>query len=435
MHLPFLKRLDRHMQEVVSGAGIAFVLRVTGAGFGFLFNVLLARFLGAEGAGIYYLAFTVTTVATVAGRMGLDNALLRFTAAHSALGEWGAVKGVYRHGMRMALLASGSATVVVFACAPLVARGIFSEPSLITPLRWMALSILPMSLILLHGELLKGLKRVRDAALLQGTAMSVLSCLFLLIAGSSRGVLGAVLAYTLASILVLLVAVLLWRGAMSRVRDVQGRFSGRLLASTSFPLLLVASMDLVMSFTDTIMLGILGRASEVGVYGVALRTAMLTSFILIAVNSVAAPKFAALFRQGDMRNLEAVARNSTRLMVAAALPALLVLILAPSLVLSVFGEGFRAGAAALSILAVGQFINVATGPVGYLLTMSGHERVLRNINVGGAALNVSLNLLLIPQLGMNGAAIATSVSWAMINLTALLLVHRKMNVSIWGMRG
>jgi O-antigen/teichoic acid export membrane protein len=434
LRLPLLERLDGHTQEVVRGAGVAFILRVTGAGFGFLFNVLLARLLGAEGAGIYYLAFTVTSMATVAGRAGLDNALLRFTAAHSALGEWAAVKGVYRKGIALALLASSLSTMAVVIFAPEIAGVIFSEPALATPLRFMALSIVPMSLIMLHGELLKGLKRVRDAALLQGTAMSVLSCLLLLVVGRSWEVFGAVFAYTLASVVVLIAGILLWRGATLHVRDIRGQFSVRLLASTSFPLLLVASMDLVMNFTDTIMLGILGRASDVGVYGVALRTAMLTSFVLIAVNSVAAPKFAAFFRQGDMRALETVARNSTRVMLVVAAPALLLLVLAPGLVLRIFGEGFGTGTAALSILAVGQLVNVATGPVGYLLMMSGHERMLRDINIGGAIMNVSLNVLLIPEYGMNGAAVATSASWIAINITALLLVNRKLNVSIWGVR-
>lgn len=63
VRLPLLKHLDQHMREVVSGAE-----------FGFLFNVLLARSVGADGTGIYHLALTVITPATVAGRMGLDNA-------------------------------------------------------------------------------------------------------------------------------------------------------------------------------------------------------------------------------------------------------------------------------------------------------------------------------------------------------------------------
>jgi len=256
----------------------------------------------------------------------------------------------------------------------------------------------------------------------------------LLAVRSSWGVFGAVFAYTAASMIVLLLGIFMWRRATPQTQTVRGNFSGRLLASTSFPLLLVASMDLIMAFTDTIVLGIFGRSAEVGVYGAAMRTAMLTSFVLIAVNSVAAPRFAALFHQGELRTLESVARNATRLMVAVAAPALLLLILAPGLALRAFGEGFGTGAVALAILAVGQFVNVATGPVSYLLTMSGNQIALRNNNVCAALLNLGLNLLLVPRYGMNGAAIATAGSWITLNVMAMLLVRRRLGIAIWGVR-
>ncbi|UZJ41942.1 oligosaccharide flippase family protein [Prosthecochloris sp. SCSIO W1101] len=63
--------------KVIKGAAVALVLEVLGAGLTFLFNMVLARALGAEGAGIYFLAITVNTIATVFDRMGLDNTLLR----------------------------------------------------------------------------------------------------------------------------------------------------------------------------------------------------------------------------------------------------------------------------------------------------------------------------------------------------------------------
>lgn len=432
--MPFLKRFDPHMQEVVRGASGALIIRVIGAGFGFLFNVLLARMLGAEGAGIYYLAFTTTTIATVAGRMGLDNALLRFTAAHTAMGEWSAVKGLYQRGIRLALLASGLATAAVMIGAPFLAREVFSEPDLATPLRWMSLAIVPTSLLSLHGELLKGLKRTKAAMLLQGAGVSVLGVLLLSVMGARWGVLGAISAYVLAAATMLVVGIYMWHRAVPRIRIVQGEFSQRLLLSTSFPLLIMASMDLVMNFTDTVVLGIFGEAADVGVYGVAMRTAMLTSFVLIAVNSIAAPKFAALHRQGDLRTLEAVAQNCAKLTTVLAAPALLVFVFAPGWVLQIFGEGFEAGATVLSILALGQFVNVAAGSVGYLLMMSGNERLMRNNITVAALLNLVLNLILVPTYGVIGAATATAVSLAIMNVSAAFLVYHKLGIVSFAIR-
>lgn len=93
--LKFL-RVDHHMQEVLRGTGIAFVLKGVGAGLSFLLNVMIARYLGAEGAGIYFMAFTLSTIAVAIGRMGLDNTILRFIATALANGDLAALKGLKR---------------------------------------------------------------------------------------------------------------------------------------------------------------------------------------------------------------------------------------------------------------------------------------------------------------------------------------------------
>ncbi len=82
----------------------------------------------------------------------------------------------------------------------------------------------------------------------------------------------------------------------------------------------------------------------------------------------------------------------------------------PKLIMSFFGNQFVEAAPVLVILTVGQFVYVVTGAVGYLLTMSGHEGVMRNIMIFCSVMLVCLNLLFIPRFGAYGAAIATSIT-------------------------
>lgn len=177
-----------------------------------------------------------------------------------------------------------------------------------------------------------------------------------------------------------------------------------------------------------ILLGIWEDSEWVGIYGVAKRVSDLVVFILVAVNSIVAPKFAALYAQGDFRALDALARNAAKLMIALAAPVLLVFILVPSWLLGVFGPDFRAGATVLAILASGQFVNVATGSVGYLLMMTGHEKLMRNNIIACTILSVGLSAILIPKYGVVGAALATAVSLATMNLISLGLVYWKLSI-------
>lgn len=110
-------------------------------------------------------------------------------------------------------------------------------------------------------------------------------------------------------------------------------------------------------------------------------TAVLASFVLIAVNLVVAPRFTALHRQGDMAGLESLAIMSVKFIGVLALPVIGVMFIFPSWLMGLFDEGFAGGSQLLQILAVGQFINAITGSVGYLLMISGRERDMRNVTL------------------------------------------------------
>lgn len=422
------KRLDADMLEVVKKAAIALLMRVLGAALAFGFNIQIARALGAEGSGMYFLALTVMTIATVFGRLGMDNTLLRFVAANASVGEWGAVKGVYQKGMLLSLTASCLAALVMFLLAPWLAGTVFSEPALTEPMRWMSLAVIPTALGNLQAQVLKGLKRILASSFVEIVSVSALSVAFFYFLGPTWQVNDAVWAYGLAAGITALMGVWLWWSATPQTRKIQGYFDTQELLQTSLPLFWVASINLLMMWTATFLLGVWTTTADVGVFGVASRTANLTNFILVAVNSIAAPKFAALYKQGEMRALGSLARKSAKLMMLWAMPILILFVAAPSWVMGLFGPQFAEGGAVLSILTVGQFVNVATGSVGFLLMMTGHEKLARNNIAIAAVVNVVLNVILIPVAGVMGAAIATAFSLATLNLMAAYWVWDRLKI-------
>jgi len=157
---------------------------------------------------------------------------------------------------------------------------------------------------------------------------------------------------------------------------------------------------------------------------------MLTSFILIAVNTIAAPKFAALYQQGNIEALGSTARDCMKLMTFVAVPVFLLFILAPEWVMKLFGSQFARGKMVLVTLSFAQFFNVAAGSVGPLLIMTGNERSVRNGVIAGASSCVALNILLVPSHGIIGAAIANSLSVVLLNVFCLWAVHKHLGISL-----
>ena len=160
------------------------------------------------------------------------------------------------------------------------------------------------------------------------------------------------------------------------------------------------------------------------------RTAMLMIFVLTAINTVVAPKFAHLHKTNKLEELAGVAYYSARLLSVVSLPILIVMFVFPKQILSLFGEGFEDASIYLQILAIGQFINAITGSVGYLLSMSGNEKDLRNSSLVSGAIVISLCVILIPIFNGVGAAVAVSVAIAMQNLLAVHWVKKRLGINM-----
>lgn len=432
------RRQDRHFRELLRGASLAFVVKISGAVLAFVFNWLLARTLGAEGTGLFFLALTVGTIASVCGRMGMENTLLRFVAAGAAQEDWVRVKGVHRKGMLIALGAGALATVVMLLLAPMLAHGVFDDPNLTRPIQWMALSVIPSTLMVLYGESLKGLKRMLAGSFVQqsqGAGLFGLACLGLILLGPDARVETVIGVYVIASVVVALLGFGLWYQATPSLRGVSGHFDTRQLLQTSLPLFWVTAMHLLMNWVGTFALGIWATNTDVGLFNVAYRVALLPTFVLFATNSIAAPKFAALYEQGDLNGIATTMQHSTRMMTLAALPIVLPCLAAPGWIMGLFGSEFAGGGLILLILIVGQFINVVTGSVSKLLMMTGHERSVRDIITVTAVLNVALNVGLVPHFGVLGAALASAICLVTQNVQASYLVYRRFRLLVIPMTG
>lgn len=425
-----LLNLNKHVADIVRGASVAFVLKITAAAAAFIVNVVLARLLGSDGVGIYFLSLAVVTLASTVGRFGTDNLVVREIAREAACDNWVTIRLRYREVLRLLLTVSVPVTAIIAVFSEQIATVIFSKPELAEPLRIMSIGIIPLSVFNLYANSLKGLKKVKESVAVQNLFLPVITLITLYVIATKNDLHSATIAYVIAVVLTAFVALFLWKKAVSvlPVHQQNEVKHGNLLASAK-QLFVIAILTFGLKWLSTIFLGIWGESSDVGIFNIAQRTAMLTSFILVAVNTISAPKFAELYQKNDMRGLEITAINSTRLSTLFALPLLCFFLITPSWVMQQFGNEFVGGAAVLSILAVGQFINVATGSVAYLLLMTGRENVMMKIILITSVLGVTLNAILIPVLGGVGAAIATAISMSTQNIIAAILVYRKMGIS------
>lgn len=186
---------------------------------------------------------------------------------------------------------------------------------------------------------------------------------------------------------------------------------------------------MIIGHADLVILGLLAPASEVGVYRVAAQIATFAGFGLVVAGVVVAPRFASLHQLADRVQLQRVATLTARGSLLMALSVTLVCILAGlPLLRLVFGEEFTSAYIPLLILLAGYVGSSAVGAVALLLNMTGFERQTATAVAGGAALNLILNVVLIPPLGAVGAAIAGSTALLTWNTILFRTARQKLGI-------
>jgi O-antigen/teichoic acid export membrane protein len=116
------------------------------------------------------------------------------------------------------------------------------------------------------------------------------------------------------------------------------------------------------------------------------------------------------------------------------MPAFIALIAFPGQLLGYFGNGYTTAAAVTVVLAVGQLVSAAAGPCGTVLNMSGRVGLNMVDNVAVLALNLVLNLVLIPRNGVLGAAVAWSLSLVLVNVAKVVQAYLVVGVRARGVR-
>ncbi|MEE9335176.1 MAG: MATE family efflux transporter [Granulosicoccaceae bacterium] len=170
--------------------------------------------------------------------------------------------------------------------------------------------------------------------------------------------------------------------------------------------------------------------AELALLAIAMRIALLVPMVLVAVNMVVSPKFAALYHRGEIEKTEEVLTKSLKLLAVVCSFIFVVMILFGSNVLGIFGEQYMAAAGLLSILVCGQLVNGLTGPCGKLLIMSGFEKDVRNTSIMVTAIGLSLAFVLVAKYGVYGAAISTALTIATQNIAIAYIVKYRLRINL-----
>jgi O-antigen/teichoic acid export membrane protein len=425
-----LDQADAHFTELLRGGSGAFLIRTLGIAIGYIFTLLITRNYGPEAMGVFALSQTVLMIVSMAARLGLDTASLRFMAEYSAHDQWGRVKDVYLKSLKLLLPTSLGFALLFYYLSPFMADYLFSKPNMAPAFKIMSLSLVPFVFLCFHSENLRALRKIAAYAFFTKVSIPLVAAAILVVMiYHSNNIIMPVIAYAIGTLILSILCLGKWLSffKISQV-EVETSLSYKDMLSVSLSMLLASSMLYLMQWTNIFILGIFGTEAEVGIFNVALKLSFFTSITLFAINSIAAPKFAMLYSTGDLKGLGRLAQQSNRIIFWTSLPILLSFLIFPALILGFFGPEFRTGSFSLMILTLGLFLNAISGSVAFILIMTGRQKIFQNIMICSVVFNIILNLYLIPRFGINGAAFAYVAALAFVNLSSVYYIKKELQI-------
>ena len=408
--------VNHGLQKITKGTGIVFFGTIIGIGLGVIGRVLLARFFTQSEYGIYSLALVLLSIFVVISTLGLHEGATRQISYYRGRKDMSKVQGVITSSVQIALIASIFLSVILFFTSGIISTEIFHEPRLSIPLKIISIAIPFFVLIQMLTYIFRGFDEVKPHVYFQNILRSGLFLLLLVPVILLDLPFFSVMYALLASYILTFIAFAAYTTKkapfpIKREAHLAINPGGKELLLFSLPLLGLFMINMILHWTDTLMLGHFKTAGDIGLYNAALPIAQVTGIITGSVGFIYVPIASQFYSKDLLQEMKINYQVLTKWIFSATLPLFLIFFLFPTVVLNFFfGSRYIGSNIALQILVIAFLIYAFLGPNGVTLLAMGKTRFLMYASLIGATLNIILNVALIPSWGIVGAASATTLS-------------------------
>ncbi len=389
--------------------------------------VLVTRGFSPTLAGVFFAATTVFLLGVRISELGTNTGLVYFVARFRARGEQHRIPALFRAAYTPVVIGSVLAGVVLFVFAPTWASlAVAGDPGPFATLLRILAVFLPLAAVsdtCLAAT--RGYGAMRPTALIEKVvrplAQVALIGVAILVGSANALTLAWVAPYAGTA-----VAAWAWLRLIRRrtggshaapVSDVTGEFW-----KFTGPRAVTSVVQLALQRFDIVLIAALRGPRDAAIYAAATRFLVIGQMVNQALSQVVEPKLSALIGTGDHSASRTVYQTTTCWIVLLNWPFYLSFMVCAPLVLQLFGPAYTAGSTAVLVLGGAMLVATGCGMVETVLNMAGRTTWNLANAVLALAVNVTVDLLLIPDLGILGAAIGWAAAILTTNLVPLAQV-------------
>lgn len=387
----------------------------------FVYFTLVARNIGAEGTGKYFFALSFTTIFVIFIDLGLTNVLVREAAKR---------KENIQSYISTILAVKIFLGIATYAAA-FLAINLLGYP--IETKHLVYLSAVTMLFDSLHLTIYGALRAIGDlkfeAASIVGSQLTtlVLGSIFLYF---GFPLIFLILAFTIPSFFnVLYAGYVAHRFYRIRLVPAFDKNTFFFLGRIAIPFALAAIFARFYSYADSILLSKIAGDVAVGWYSIAYKITYAFQFIPLALIAALYPRFSEYFIR-DKKRLSYVFERGIKYLLLIVLPiAVGIGTLAPDIIETIFTAEYLRAVLPLQILLAGLVFSFVSFPIGACLNACDRQVTQTIITAVVLVANVALNLLLIPRIGIVGAAIAALAGNVLLTVLGYAVVPKIMSIS------
>jgi O-antigen/teichoic acid export membrane protein len=378
--------------------------------------------LGPQLFGIFAVGLVIFNSAQQLVLWGLDSALPIRIARDLARGDRIEAEVTVRSGLVLSATLGAVGAGILWIVAPLLARETMHNASGVAVVRGFAIA-LPLTVVNgAAGSVLAGYKRIgwMVASLRVGANAGALVGVLLMVAWKAP-VYMIPGAYLLSAAVGVIIAEV---GLPASTREFCNSFSmsrGVDLLKNAGPLGLVSAMGALQDRIDVIILSVMAAPEQVGLYAAVKSFLPLFTLVFNSFGTIVLPVQAEAFERARQDEVHETFRTWIRWGVALSLPmAMIALIHHQTLIRLVLGPHYLSAGSSLQVLICALFFFLVVGHWRHLMRASGKAPREAKLTALGLTGTVMLGILLIPRVGIAGAALAYGVSFLAVNLIGLV---------------
>jgi len=379
--------------------------------------------MGVAAYGRYSYSLGLAQSLAVPADLGQSTAVMRLIPEYAELGETRKVRNISRYSQFLVLAAGIGLAVVALGVSSRIGTGPVGPGDLLEGLIAAPL----FALVLVQMNVLRAFGGLFSALLPSLIVQPLVVLLAVALIGQhiSVGMLLVITSGSLALTSALQVTLITRFHQQNAVVELSGNRSsgGRSWFRVSAPVFAINMFQLVFQRLDIVLVGLLLGARMAGIYALVNRIGAFTSLMSNAYANMTAPQVAKAHWSGNAPKVPALLRHTVLVTGPIAILVFTGLCLAGPTILSFFGPGFPLGFSALLVYAGGQLFSTLLGPSGLASVMIGRERPMLLVNAVCASATVVGYVVLIPSLGITGAAWANSIGVAARNIGGHLILR------------